>query len=79
MYSVAFDSSLSHLQAFFICLALVDGKILYEHSGSRNSIEGKNPRETALMQTDELRVFGKFEDISASYVAYPPHSPVGRA
>ncbi|KAJ1406927.1 hypothetical protein SESBI_24741 [Sesbania bispinosa] len=78
VYSVAFDSSLSFLQAFSICIALVDGKIPYELSGSRNSIEGRNPRETLLVQTDELKAFGKFEDIPASYVAYPPLSPVGR-
>ncbi|XP_061337946.1 uncharacterized protein LOC133284853 [Gastrolobium bilobum] len=78
VYSVAFDASLSLLQAFSICIALVDGKIPYELSESRNSIQGKNLRETLLVQTDELKAFGKFEDIPASYVAYPPHSPVGR-
>ncbi|TKY48385.1 hypothetical protein E2542_SST25803 [Spatholobus suberectus] len=78
VYSVAFDSSLSLLQAFSICIALVDGLISYELSGSRNYVEGKNPRETLLVQTDELKAFGKYEDIPASYVAYPPLSPVGR-
>jgi len=56
----------------------VDGLISYELSGSRNYIEGKNPRETGLVQTDELKAFGKLEDVPATYVAYPPHSPVGR-
>ncbi|MED6217274.1 hypothetical protein PIB30_016087 [Stylosanthes scabra] len=62
MYSVAFDSSLSLLQAFSICIALMKSKskMPYEVSGSRSSIEGK------------------LEDIPASYVSYPPHSPVGR-
>ena len=78
VYSVAFDSSFSLLQAFSICIALVDGLISYELSGSRNYIEGKNSRETLLVQTDELKAFGKLEDIPASYVAYPPLSPVGR-
>ncbi|XP_029128746.1 uncharacterized protein LOC109806379 isoform X2 [Cajanus cajan] len=78
VYSVAFDSSFSLLQAFSICIALVDGLISCELSGSRNYIEGKNPRETLLVQTDELKAFGKIEDIPASYVAYPPLSPVGR-
>ncbi|KHN30139.1 hypothetical protein glysoja_010517 [Glycine soja] len=78
VYSVAFDSSFSLLQAFSICIALVDGLISYELSGSRNYIEGKNSRETMLVQTDELKAFGKLEDIPASYVAYPPLSPVGR-
>ncbi|KAK7272046.1 hypothetical protein RJT34_28409 [Clitoria ternatea] len=78
VYSVAFDSSLSLLQAFSICIALVDGMIPCELSGSTNYIEEKNPRETIMVQTDELKAFGKFEDIPASYVAYPPVSPVGR-
>ncbi|MED6120961.1 hypothetical protein PIB30_025587 [Stylosanthes scabra] len=60
MYSVAFDSSLSLLQAFSVCIALMKSKMPYEVSGSRSSIEGK------------------LEDIPASYVSYPPHSPVGR-
>ncbi|KAL2332164.1 hypothetical protein Fmac_019745 [Flemingia macrophylla] len=78
VYSVAFDSSFSLLQAFSICVALVDGRISHELFGSRNYIEGKNPRETLLVQTDELKALGKIEDIPASYVAYPPLSPVGR-
>ncbi|BAT80446.1 hypothetical protein VIGAN_03002600, partial [Vigna angularis var. angularis] len=47
VYSVAFDSSFSLLQAFSICIALVDGLISYELSGSRNYIEGKNSRSEA--------------------------------
>lgn len=47
-------------------------------SGSRNSIEGKIPRETLVAQTEELEAFGKLEDIPASFVSYPPVSPVGR-
>ncbi|KAL1361816.1 hypothetical protein HN51_010137 [Arachis hypogaea] len=81
MYSVAFDSSLSLLQAFSICIALMKSKmpVPYELSGSRSSIEGKIPRETTLLvQNEELKAFGKLEDIPASYVSYPPHSPVGR-
>ncbi|XP_027342691.1 uncharacterized protein LOC113855303 isoform X2 [Abrus precatorius] len=79
VYSVAFDSSLSLLQAFSICIALVDGMIPYELPGSKNCIEVKNPRESLLVQTDEPKAFGNFEDIPANYVAYPPVSPVGRA
>ncbi|CAK8575854.1 unnamed protein product [Lathyrus sativus] len=66
MSSVAFDSSLSLLQAFAICIALVDSKMPCELSGSRKS------------QTEELKAFGKSEDIPTSYVSNPPVSPVGR-
>lgn len=78
VYSVAFGSSLSPLQAFSICIAMVDGKLPYELSGSRNSIEGKNQAESLLVQTGELKGHGKSDDIPASYAAYPPVSPVGR-
>ncbi|CAI8616172.1 unnamed protein product [Vicia faba] len=66
MSSVAFDSSLSLLQAFAICIALVDSKMPCELSGTRKS------------QTEELKAFGKLEDIPTSYVSNPPVSPVGR-
>ncbi|CAL0334113.1 unnamed protein product [Lupinus luteus] len=58
MYSIAFDSSLSILQAFSICIALVDSKMPYELSGSVNSIEDKNQRETLLMQAKEVGTKG---------------------
>ncbi|KAL5078410.1 hypothetical protein RYX36_017394 [Vicia faba] len=66
MSYVAFDSSLSLLQAFAICIALVDSKMPCELSGTRKS------------QTEELKAFGKLEDIPTSYVSNPPVSPVGR-
>ncbi|KAJ7947569.1 DUF3527 domain protein [Quillaja saponaria] len=79
IYSVSFDSSLSLLQAFSICIAVLDGKNPNEISQSGDTIEGKTLRETISMQTDGIRAFSKLEgDIPASYVSYPPLSPVGR-
>ncbi|MED6119050.1 hypothetical protein PIB30_008272 [Stylosanthes scabra] len=78
IYSVAFDSSLSHLQAFSVCISLVDGRMPYELCRSRDSVGVKNLREMMLAQTEELKAFGTPEDTPASYVAYPPLSPVGR-
>ena len=78
MCSVAFDSSLSLLQAFAICISLVDSKMPCELSESRNSIEDKIPKETLSVRTEELKGFGKLKHIPASYVSYPPVSPVGR-
>ncbi|KAL5060151.1 hypothetical protein RYX36_031755 [Vicia faba] len=66
MSYVAFDLSLSLLQAFAICIALVDSKMPCELSRTRKS------------QTEELKAFGKLEDIPTSYVSNPPVSPVGR-
>ncbi|CAI8592279.1 unnamed protein product [Vicia faba] len=78
-YSVAFGSSLSPLQAFSICIAMLDGKLPCELSGSRNSIEGTNRRQSQLVQRDDSKMaHGKSEEIPASYVAYPPISPAGR-
>lgn len=50
----------------------------YELSGSRDSMEVKTPRETLSMQNDGTKVLRKLEDIPASYISYPPLSPVGR-
>ncbi|KAE9593278.1 hypothetical protein Lalb_Chr19g0138081 [Lupinus albus] len=58
VYSIAFDSSLSILQAFSICIALVDSKMPYDLSGSINSIDDKNQRETLLMQAKEVGTKG---------------------
>ncbi|KAI4322102.1 hypothetical protein L6164_021822 [Bauhinia variegata] len=57
IYSVAFDSSLSLLQAFSICIALVDRKIPHGLSESKNSIEGKIPTDALFMQTHESKAF----------------------
>lgn len=80
IYSVAFDSSLTFLQAFSICMALMDSKMPYELSGSQNSVEAKTPRprEALPMQSDGIKVLRKLEDIPTSYISYPPLSPVGR-
>ncbi|KAL8140948.1 hypothetical protein V2J09_006969 [Rumex salicifolius] len=59
IYSVEFNSSISLLQAFATCVAVLDCKILSGLSITSNGNEGRSS--------------------SASYVSYPPHSPVGRA
>ncbi|CAM8909873.1 unnamed protein product [Rhodiola kirilowii] len=64
--SVSFSSSVSPLQAFSICIALLDTK---KHPGPRtlsNSQEAKNSVETSPVHAP------------CRYVAVPPHSPVGR-
>ncbi|KAI4334573.1 hypothetical protein L6164_019247 [Bauhinia variegata] len=79
LYSVAFDSLLSPLQAFSICIALVESKIQYELSESKRLVEGKIPRESLFVQTDgTTKALSKLEYVPGSYVSCPPHSPVGR-
>lgn len=78
IYSVEFSSSLSILQAFSICIAVLDSKKPFELSEPSNSIEEKTLEETISMQTDRIRAPNRVEEVSARYVSYPPLSPVGR-
>ncbi|PQM32803.1 uncharacterized protein Pyn_35508 [Prunus yedoensis var. nudiflora] len=78
IYSVEFSSSLSILQAFSICIAVLD-RNLCEFSESRNSLEEKTSGESILTQTDGLSAPNRTEgEVPARYVSYPPLSPAGR-
>lgn len=72
IYSVEFDSSLTLLQAFAICISFLDRK---------------RPAEIAEKITNEVGVFevpsimktrNHQVDVPARYASYPPDSPVGR-
>ncbi|XP_058008997.1 uncharacterized protein LOC110640645 isoform X2 [Hevea brasiliensis] len=80
IYSVEFNSSLSIIQAFSLCIAVIDSKKLCEIPGSCNLFEGKTSLETILARNDGIR--GSTNrvdtDVPAKFVSYPPHSPVGR-
>ncbi|XP_002520458.2 uncharacterized protein LOC8279798 [Ricinus communis] len=80
IYSVEFNSSLSILQAFSLCIAVLDSKRLCETLESSNLNEGKTSLETILAQNDGIRVApnGNDGEVPARYVSNPPHSPVGR-
>ncbi|XP_038901519.1 uncharacterized protein LOC120088364 [Benincasa hispida] len=79
IYSIEFDSSLSLLQAFSICLAMIDGKNSCELSESSILFEAKTPGESKLMHNDRLWTpnLAERED-PAEHVACPPLSPFGR-
>jgi hypothetical protein len=79
IYSVEFNTSLSTLQAFSLCIAVLDGKKLCEMSESSNLFEEKTSLETILSQNDGMRApNGIVGEVPARYVSYPPVSPVGR-
>ncbi|KAG8663006.1 uncharacterized protein LOC110618330 isoform X2 [Manihot esculenta] len=80
IYSVEFTSSLSIIQAFSLCIAIIDSKKLCEIQGSCNSIEAKTSLQTMLAQNDGTRgrPYGIVADMPAKFVSYPPHSPFGR-
>ncbi|KDP46580.1 hypothetical protein JCGZ_08552 [Jatropha curcas] len=79
IYSVEFTSSLSVLQAFSLCIAVLDSKKLCEVSDSGNLFEGKTSLETMLSENDGIKApNGNDGEVPARYVSYPPHSPVGR-
>lgn len=79
IYSVDFDSSLSVLQAFSICIAVLDSKKLCELSESSDSFEEKTSEETISLQKDGIRASSRIEEFLAEYGSNPPISPVGRA
>ncbi|KAJ4851355.1 hypothetical protein Tsubulata_033300 [Turnera subulata] len=80
IYSVDFNSSLSPLQAFSLCIAVLDGKRLCEMEESSNFLEENTSLETALASEIEgiKAPNGIDTELPARYVSYPPHSPVGR-
>ncbi|WCJ20409.1 hypothetical protein M5689_002642 [Euphorbia peplus] len=79
IYSVEFTSSFSVLQAFSLCIAVLDSKKASEISESSNLSEEKTSLEAIFAQNDAVRAPNGSGDADiARFVSYPPHSPVGR-
>ncbi|XVF19954.1 hypothetical protein REPUB_Repub11eG0155800 [Reevesia pubescens] len=77
IYSVEFNSSLSLMQAFSICISVWDSRKHSEVSESVTSSEERTLGETIL--NDRISAPNPNEgDAPARYVSYPPVSPVGR-
>ncbi|KAF5751407.1 hypothetical protein HS088_TW02G00421 [Tripterygium wilfordii] len=80
IYSVEFNSSLSLLQAFAVCIAVLDTRRPCELSESCALVEEKTSVENIIAQNDGIRASNLFGgEVPARYASYPPHSPVGRA
>lgn len=78
VYSVEFSSSLSNLQAFSICIAVLDSRNLRELLESCNTYEEKTYVETMSVQNSGICTATQIEGEAPRYVSYPPLSPVGR-
>ncbi|KAF5470483.1 hypothetical protein F2P56_010996 [Juglans regia] len=70
IYSVEFNSSLSILQAFSICIAVLDSKKPCELSKPRDSVKEKTWEETRLTQSDRIRTPNRIEVVPASFGQY---------
>lgn len=79
IYSVEFNSSLSILQAFSICTAVLDSRKRCEFSESRNPFEEKTfGEQPMLVQNAGTSGPSRIEGEVPRYMSYPPLSPVGR-
>ncbi|KAE8693073.1 putative serine/threonine-protein kinase [Hibiscus syriacus] len=79
IYSVKFNSSLSLMQAFSICIAVWDSGNHCELSESVPSYEERTLGETMVNdRTSEPNPIEAAAGAPARYVLYPPVSPVGR-
>lgn len=79
VYSVEFSSPLSTLQAFSICIAVLDNRNLRELSEPCNSLEEKTFGQTMhAVQNSGVSGTSRTEGDVPRYVSYPPLSPVGR-
>ncbi|KAJ4980023.1 hypothetical protein NE237_010803 [Protea cynaroides] len=74
IYSVDFHGSLTLLQAFSICLAVISNRKPYDPLEVSNMFEAKGPHDTMSIENDRINAHAEVEH--ASYV--PPLSPVGR-
>ncbi|XP_042521064.1 uncharacterized protein LOC122094359 [Macadamia integrifolia] len=75
IFSVDFHGSLTFLQAFSICIAVVNIRKPYQSELS-NMFEAKGPHETLSIENERIHARPGAEH--ARYAPFPPLSPVGR-
>ncbi|KAB1224274.1 hypothetical protein CJ030_MR2G000906 [Morella rubra] len=73
VYSIEFNSSLSSLQSFFICVAVLSCKRSVDLSETRNMSEAKVFEELILNGNGKIQ-----KRAPSKYTPSPPPSPVGR-
>lgn len=88
LYAVDFNASISLLQAFSICVAILHGGKPANLSEMLNMLETKSSLVPESIKNDIIKAPNKGQGenptsrsqggIPTSYVPYPPHSPVGR-
>ncbi|KAL6979131.1 hypothetical protein U1Q18_020795 [Sarracenia purpurea var. burkii] len=80
IFSVEFNPSLSSLQAFAICIAILSSSKPYELSELGKLFEEKSFEETAFVVNDAIKAPNQVQTgVPASYASYPPLSPISRA
>ncbi|KAF8010352.1 hypothetical protein BT93_J1089 [Corymbia citriodora subsp. variegata] len=80
IFSVEFSSSLTVLQAFSTCIAVLDSRKLIKRLESHSAAGEKPLGKTMSTYEGSTRPPNHItQDGSAKYVTYPPLSPVGRA
>lgn len=78
IFSVEFDSTLSLLQAFSICVAVFDSIKQSELHQPSRIFEEKLAEETRLADIYGLRT-PKLVDVPSRFASQPPQTPVERA
>ncbi|KAJ8624333.1 hypothetical protein MRB53_032863 [Persea americana] len=88
LYAIDFNASISLLQAFSICVAILHGGKPANLSEMLNMLETKSSPDSESIENDIIKAPNKSQGenptsrsqggIPTSYVPYPPHSPVGR-
>ena len=78
VYSVEFNSSLSILQAFSVCIAALDSRTLCERLEPSKSGDEKTCGEPTFVENAGTSDGSVNEAEVPSYISYPPLSPVGR-
>lgn len=73
IFSVEFNSSLSFLQAFSICIAVFSCRKPYELSDLRKLFEEKSSENEGIKAANQAQPV-----VPVSYCPYPPVSPMGR-
>lgn len=78
IYSIEFDSSISLLQAFSICVAVVSCRTSSDPSEGDCSPEISTVGELALNRKVPMKAPSVIKQGRAKYAPFPPPSPVGR-
>ncbi|OVA17731.1 Protein of unknown function DUF3527 [Macleaya cordata] len=79
IYSIDFNSSISTLQAFSVCIAFLHSRNLVELSEMGNLFEETTSQEPVSVKTNNMKVPTRIEGKGTSNSApFPPHSPIGR-
>lgn len=78
IYSVEFNSSLSLLQAFAVCISFIDCRRPAELPGPTIAVEKISDEVSVFEVPVQMKTSSHQVEVPARYISYPPDSPVGR-